>query len=43
LFPAVDDFELSTGPLKGEKVLVDGPEYETAADLEETVVVLILI
>lgn len=28
---AVDDFELSTGPLKGEKVLVDGPEYETAA------------
>ena len=27
----VDDFELSTGPLKGEKVLVDGPEYETAA------------
>jgi len=28
---AVDDFELSTGPLKGEKVLVDGPEYETTA------------
>ena len=28
---AVDEFELSTGPLKGEKVLVDGPEYETAA------------
>ncbi|MEA2021932.1 MAG: aldehyde ferredoxin oxidoreductase C-terminal domain-containing protein [Candidatus Caldatribacteriota bacterium] len=28
---AADDFELSTGPLKGEKVLVDGPEYETAA------------
>jgi len=28
---AVDAFELSTGPLKGEKVLVDGPEYETAA------------
>jgi aldehyde:ferredoxin oxidoreductase len=28
---AVDGFELTTGPLKGEKVLVDGPEYETAA------------
>ena len=28
---AVDDFELKTGPYKGEKVLVDGPEYETAA------------
>jgi len=27
----VDNFELSTGPLKGEKVLVDGPEYETTA------------
>ncbi len=28
---AVDDFELKTGPYKGERVLVDGPEYETAA------------
>lgn len=28
---AVDHFELKTGPLKGEKVIVDGPEYETAA------------
>ena len=27
---AVDDFELQTGPYAGEKVLVDGPEYETA-------------
>jgi aldehyde:ferredoxin oxidoreductase len=26
---AVDDFELKTGPYKGEKVIVDGPEYET--------------
>jgi len=28
---AVNDFELSTGPLKGEKVIIDGPEYETTA------------
>ncbi|HUX37384.1 MAG TPA: aldehyde ferredoxin oxidoreductase C-terminal domain-containing protein, partial [Rectinemataceae bacterium] len=28
---AVDHFELSTGPYKGTKVCVDGPEYETAA------------
>lgn len=28
---AVDQFELKTGPLKGEKVIIDGPEYETAA------------
>ena len=28
---AVDDFELKTGPYKGERVTVDGPEYETAA------------
>jgi len=28
---AVDDFELKTGPYAGQKVLVDGPEYETAA------------
>jgi len=27
----VDDFVLSTGPYAGEKVCVDGPEYETAA------------
>ncbi|MBE3120917.1 MAG: aldehyde:ferredoxin oxidoreductase [Thermoplasmata archaeon] len=30
---AVDEFELITGPLKGEKVLVDGPEYETISGL----------
>jgi aldehyde:ferredoxin oxidoreductase len=28
---AVDGFELRTGPDQGKKVLVDGPEYETAA------------
>ncbi|MFH1434985.1 MAG: aldehyde ferredoxin oxidoreductase C-terminal domain-containing protein [Pseudomonadota bacterium] len=28
---AVDDFELKTGPYRGERVTVDGPEYETAA------------
>jgi aldehyde:ferredoxin oxidoreductase len=28
---AVDHFELQTGPYKGQKVIVDGPEYETAA------------
>lgn len=28
---AVDGFEVKTGPYKGEKVVVDGPEYETAA------------
>ncbi|MCP5054185.1 MAG: hypothetical protein GY940_43865, partial [bacterium] len=27
----VDGFELKTGPYKGQKVTVDGPEYETAA------------
>ena len=27
----VDNFELKTGPLKGQRVLVDGPEYETIA------------
>jgi aldehyde:ferredoxin oxidoreductase len=27
----VDGFELKTGPYKGDKVIVDGPEYETAA------------
>lgn len=30
---AVDDFVPKTGPFKGEKVLVDGPEYENAAGL----------
>ncbi|MFH1532527.1 MAG: aldehyde ferredoxin oxidoreductase C-terminal domain-containing protein [Pseudomonadota bacterium] len=28
---AADHFELKTGPYKGDKVTVDGPEYETAA------------
>jgi aldehyde:ferredoxin oxidoreductase len=28
---AVDDFPLKTGPYQGARVLVDGPEYETAA------------
>jgi len=28
---AVDGFELKTGPYKGQRVTVDGPEYETAA------------
>jgi len=27
---AVDDFPLRTGPYKGSRVIVDGPEYETA-------------
>ncbi|MFX0179545.1 MAG: aldehyde ferredoxin oxidoreductase family protein [Candidatus Hodarchaeota archaeon] len=26
-----EDFEVMTGPFKGEKVIVDGPEYETIA------------
>jgi aldehyde:ferredoxin oxidoreductase len=30
---AVDDWELKTGPYKGDKVMVDGPEYENAAGL----------
>jgi len=29
----VDHYELETGPYKGDKVLVEGPEYETAASL----------
>jgi len=29
----VKDFEIKTGPYKGQKVLVDGPEYETIAGL----------
>ena len=28
---AVEDFELRTGPYQGDRVVVDGPEYETAA------------
>ncbi|HEY9054991.1 MAG TPA: aldehyde ferredoxin oxidoreductase C-terminal domain-containing protein [Rectinemataceae bacterium] len=28
---AVDKYEVKTGPYKGQKVCVDGPEYETAA------------
>lgn len=28
---AIDNFELKTGPYKGQKVRVDGPEYETVA------------
>lgn len=30
---SVDHFELQTGPYRGQKVIVDGPEYETAAGL----------
>jgi len=30
---AVDEYQLRTGPYKDQKVLVDGPEYETAASL----------
>jgi aldehyde:ferredoxin oxidoreductase len=29
----IEDFILKTGPYKGQKVLVDGPEYENAAGL----------
>lgn len=29
----VDDFEIKTGPYRGNKVIVDGPEYENAAGL----------
>ncbi len=29
----VDNYELRTGPYAGQKVIVDGPEYETAASL----------
>ncbi|MBI9033624.1 MAG: hypothetical protein JEZ03_04035 [Bacteroidales bacterium] len=28
---AVEDFELKTGPYAGQKVIVDGPEYETTS------------
>jgi len=34
---AVDNFELRTGPYKGSKVCVDGPEYENAAALGSNV------
>ncbi len=30
---AADNFEIKTGPYKGDKVTVDGPEYENAAGL----------
>jgi len=30
---AVDNFEITTGPCRGQKVIVDGPEYENAAGL----------
>jgi aldehyde:ferredoxin oxidoreductase len=30
---AVDNYELKTGPLKGQKVIVDGPEYEGVGGL----------
>ena len=30
---AADDFELTSGPCKGQKVTVDGPEYETASGM----------
>jgi len=30
---AVDQFKLKTGPLRGQEVIVDGPEYETAAGI----------
>ncbi len=30
---AIDNYELRTGPYKGSKVLVDGPEYETTSSL----------
>ena len=29
----VEDFEIKTGPYKGHRVIVDGPEYESAAGL----------
>jgi len=32
----VDHFELKTGPYKGEKVCVDGPEYETCGAVANT-------
>jgi len=35
----VDDFELRTGPYKGSKVIVDGPEYENAVALGSNIAV----
>ena len=35
----VDNFELRTGPYKGSKVIVDGPEYENAAGLGSNIAV----
>lgn len=35
----VDNFELRTGPYKGSKVIVDGPEYENAAALGSNIAV----
>jgi len=29
----VDNYELRTGPYAGQKVIVDGPEYENAGGL----------
>jgi aldehyde:ferredoxin oxidoreductase len=29
----IDDYELRSGPYKGDKVIVDGPEYETTSSL----------
>ena len=39
----VDNYELRTGPYKGEKVIVDGPEYETTSSLGSMQVSSILI
>jgi len=36
---AVDDFELRTGPYKGDKVCVDGPEYETVGGCSSNIYV----
>jgi aldehyde:ferredoxin oxidoreductase len=35
----VDNFELRTGPYKGSKVIVDGPEYENAAALGSNIAI----
>ena len=36
---AVDNFELKTGPYKGHKVCVDGPEYETVGGCSSNIYV----
>nr|HPM03481.1 aldehyde ferredoxin oxidoreductase N-terminal domain-containing protein [Candidatus Cloacimonadota bacterium] len=36
---AVDNFELRTGPYKGDKVCVDGPEYETVGGCSSNIYV----